>query len=106
MTWPDWTHFASGVVANSDDEVHVRRIRCCELVPAFTTEIVRWITRLFDLLNRIWIDDAVGVTASTVAFELTMTHGRHKGFSHDGACGVASTEKQDIELLVRHDFPL
>src|SRR4051794_3226189 len=92
---PIRTNFAGRVVAYRDDEVHMRRIRQCELIPALAAHLfsrIGWI-ELLELLDGEWIDLAAWLAAGTVAFEPPFAKDRDQTLGNDAASGIACAQE-------------
>src|SRR3569623_136938 len=102
MTRPDRTGFSCGIVANGDDEIHVRRAGSGEFVPRFAAQILDRVAGFHDLLDRERIDFAARLAAGAIADEAAFAQGGDQGFGHDGTGGVAGAQKQYVAGFVSH----
>src|SRR5438445_4448778 len=103
MPGPDRADFARGVVADSENEIHLRRAGRIELVPAFRAHAGSRIAVAFQRFERKRIDRALRHAAGGVRAEATRAVFRENALGHDRARGVAGTQEQYIEDRIAHD---
>ena len=93
LSRPDGTDFASGVVTNSKDKIHLGCAGLSEFVPALASQIGSGKARCFELLEGEGIDAAGGKTACAVGDEIGLSILVENSLGHDGTGGVTRAEK-------------
>jgi hypothetical protein len=83
---PDRADFAGGVIADGEDEIHDRRARLREFVPAFAVWFLDGNARALQYVQGIGIDFAGGKAAGAEAAEFAATPVIQQGFGDDAAC--------------------
>ena len=97
LSRPDGTCFACRAVANREDEIHLRRIRRCELIPVFRAQALGWIAVGFERLERERIDRALRMAPRREGVEAPRSQFAKDAFREDRAGAVAGAEKEDVE---------
>ncbi len=105
-TRPHRTHFAGGVVADGDDEVHLRCVGRGVLVPALAAQILGRVIHRLHLFDGEGIDLAGWVTAGAVGAEAPLPHRVDESFGHDAARRIAGAEDEDVIDSFGHDVSL
>ncbi len=106
LTRPHRTHFAGGVVADGDDEVHLRCVGRGVLVPALAAQILGRVIHRLHLFDGEGIDLAGWVTAGAVGAEALLPHRVDESFGHDAARRIAGAEDEDVIDSFGHDVSL
>ncbi|MNY47118.1 hypothetical protein D3C86_1823600 [compost metagenome] len=100
---PHGANFAGRVVAYRDDEIHLRRIRRGEFIPAFAAQGLCRIVQGLELFQRQGIDRAARLATGAVGVKASFTQGVEQGLGHDAARGIAGAKKEYVVDLVSHD---
>ena len=103
---PDRAHLAGGVVADGDDEIHLRRIARREVVPALAQQVFGRQVDAAQQVERQRVDVALRMAAGAVAAELALAPVVEKHFRHDAARRIAGAEEQDIACAVAIGAPV
>lgn len=85
MAGPDRADFVRCVVADGEDEIHVRRVGFCELIPGFATSVTGWNPDAFELFDGARIHLAGRMAAGAECVEAALSALVERCFGHDGA---------------------
>ena len=103
---PDRAGLAGGVVADREDEIHLRRVRAGELVPALRTELADVVAEVRKQAEGVRIDRAARMAAGRIGLEAALALTVEDRLGHDRAGRIAGTDEQNIVGLVAHRAPL
>ena len=102
LAGPVGAGFLGRVVADGEDEVHLGRGGCGELVPGFAAQAGGGYVRKVKLVQRLGPDRAGGMAAGTVGSKNAPALAIQDGLSQNGPRGVPGAEKEDV-VVVGHD---
>ena len=99
MAGPDRTDFAGGVVADGDDQVHLRRVRTGELVPALAVQAVGADADRLQRLQTQRVGLLVGArtAAGGVGLEAATTDVVQCRLGQDAARRIVRAEEEDVQ---------
>ena len=93
---PERADFLGGVVAYREHEVHLRRARLRELVPAFAARVGSRKVRRLQFTQRLRPHLARRMTARAVGLEARLAPVIQDGFRHDRARRISRAQKQHV----------
>jgi hypothetical protein len=93
---PYRTGFACGIVANRKDEIELRRIGLCELIPRLLIIIRCVVAEPLQELDRARIHLPFRLAAGAIGVKLVTADIAQNSFGHDGTRGVARAKKKHI----------
>src|SRR5258708_39449734 len=99
---PDRADFARCLIADRDNEIHVRSVERRELIPALAAQFRRVIAERFASLGRERINGAGRMAAGTVRAESAFPQNVEQRFGHDAARAVARAKNEDRIGFVAH----
>ena len=102
---PDRAYLAGGLVADGEDQIHFRRPRPGEFVPALAAQPARIEVGLFEEIERQGVRGALGEAAGAVRLEPSPPPMLQQRFGHDAPSRVAGAEKENIVGLRGHRRP-
>ncbi|PHJ93937.1 hypothetical protein VF09_37215 [Nostoc linckia z9] len=102
LAGPDGAGFGSGVVADGEDEIELRRAGYCELVPVLRTGEARVVVHALQKLQRVGVNFTLRLRAGRIGLELASAEPVEDGFGDDRAGGIAGAEEEHMVDLVGH----
>jgi hypothetical protein len=93
LAGPHRADFVSGIVANGENKIHVRRAGLGEFVPAFAAQSGSGQTGTLQLPNGERMDAACGLAAGTEGAKVACAAMIQNGLRENGSRGVADAEE-------------
>jgi hypothetical protein len=89
-------------IADGEDELHLRRIGCGELIPGFALKPIDWHLEDAQKIKNLSANLPCGFAAGTESLKPPGPPMGQQGFSHNAAGGIELAQEQNIVCIARH----